>query len=54
MGERDVDDIADAETVIIVEGEIDKLALEEADYLAVISVPDGAPAKVREDEIDPL
>lgn len=48
-----LDDIAGAETVIIVEGEPDKLALEEAGYLNVISVPDGAPAKLKDGDIDP-
>ena len=38
-----IDDIAGADSVIFVEGEMDKLALEEADYLAVVSLPDGAP-----------
>ncbi len=39
-----IDDIIDHDTVIIVEGEIDKLSLEEAGYTNVLSVPDGAPA----------
>jgi hypothetical protein len=34
-----LDDIADSKTIIIVEGEIDKLAMEEAGYLNVVSVP---------------
>lgn len=38
-----LDDIVDQKEVIIVEGEFDKLALEQASYLNVISVPDGAP-----------
>jgi len=29
-------------------GEMDKLALEEAGFMNVVSVPDGAPAKVKE------
>lgn len=37
-----LDDIAD--TTIIVEGEMDKLAVEVAGYQACVSVPDGAPA----------
>jgi twinkle protein len=37
-----IDDIADAKTVIIVEGECDKLACEEAGYRNVASVPNGA------------
>lgn len=38
-----LDDIRDEKECIIVEGEFDKLALEEASYKNVISVPDGAP-----------
>lgn len=34
-----LDDIADSKTVIIVEGEMDKLAMEEAGYLNCVSVP---------------
>lgn len=34
----------DAETIIIVEGEIDKLSIEVAGHLNCVSVPDGAPA----------
>ncbi len=41
------DDAAGQPEVIIVEGEMDKLALEVAGYSAVLSVPDGAPARVR-------
>src|SRR5262249_18250540 len=36
------DDIADARTIIIVEGECDKLACEEARYRNVVAVPNGA------------
>lgn len=36
-------DVVGAETIIWVEGEIDKLALEVAGYRNVVSVPDGAP-----------
>lgn len=39
-----LDDIAGAETIVIVEGEMDKLALEAAGIRACVSVPDGAPA----------
>ena len=42
-----LDDIADSKTAIIVEGEPDKLALEEAGFCNVVSVPDGAPAQVK-------
>lgn len=38
-----LDDIEHMREVIVVEGEFDKLALEEASYKNVISVPDGAP-----------
>lgn len=37
-----LDDVQDAESIIIVEGEFDKLAFEEAGYKNCISVPDGA------------
>ncbi|KAM1045299.1 hypothetical protein EV1_035916 [Malus domestica] len=40
-----VDDINDAAEIIIVEGEIDKLSLEEAGFCNCVSVPDGAPVK---------
>ena len=42
-----LDDIADVKHGIIVEGEPDKLALEEAGFRNVVSVPDGAPAEVK-------
>lgn len=38
-----LDDIKDSKEAIIVEGENDKLALEEASFKNVLSVPDGAP-----------
>jgi 5S rRNA maturation endonuclease (ribonuclease M5) len=38
-----LDDIKDQKEVIIVEGEADKLACEEASFKNVLSVPDGAP-----------
>ena len=41
-----LDDIRDESTIIIVEGELDKLAMEEAGYRNVVSVPDGAPMQV--------
>ena len=41
------DSAAHSHTVIIVEGEIDKLSLDQAGVAGAISVPDGAPAKVR-------
>lgn len=43
-----LDDIISASEIIIVEGEIDKLAMEEAGFLNCVSVPDGAPAKIFE------
>src|SRR4030095_869336 len=46
-------DTADTKTAYIVEGEPDKLAMEEAGYLNVLSVPDGAPAVVKKGEPDP-
>ena len=48
-----LDDIRGCDTAIIVEGEIDKLSLEEAGYRNVLSVPDGAPQKVKAGEVDP-
>jgi twinkle protein len=48
-----LDDIADCKTAIIVEGECDKLACEEAGFRNVLSVPDGAPQKIKAGEIDP-
>src|SRR5262249_23234028 len=47
-----LDDIADHDTAIIVEGECNKLALEEAGIRNAVSVPDGAPNEVKE-EADP-
>uniref|UniRef100_A0A453SY69 Uncharacterized protein n=2 Tax=Aegilops tauschii subsp. strangulata TaxID=200361 RepID=A0A453SY69_AEGTS len=41
-----LDDIKQARDIIIVEGEIDKLSMEEAGYCNCVSVPDGAPAQV--------
>ena len=43
-----LDDIREGGDVIIVEGEMDKLALEEAGFTRVVSVPDGAPAAVKD------
>ena len=48
-----LDDIRSDTTVIIVEGELDKLSLEMAGFTNVISVPDGAPALLRDDVPDP-
>ncbi|KAI3455893.1 hypothetical protein Pfo_012556 [Paulownia fortunei] len=41
-----LDDIAEADEIIIVEGEIDKLSVEEAGYYNCVSVPGGAPQTV--------
>ncbi|KAH7836893.1 hypothetical protein Vadar_007083 [Vaccinium darrowii] len=41
-----LDDIKGADEIIIVEGEIDKLSMEEAGFISCVSVPDGAPQKV--------
>ncbi|KAK3131064.1 hypothetical protein QOZ80_6BG0501540 [Eleusine coracana subsp. coracana] len=41
-----LDDIKRARDVIIVEGEIDKLSMEEAGFRNCVSVPDGAPPRV--------
>ncbi len=48
-----LDDITGQSTVIICEGELDKLALEVAGYLNVVSVPDGAPKLVKDQTPDP-
>ncbi|OAY71515.1 Twinkle protein, chloroplastic/mitochondrial, partial [Ananas comosus] len=41
-----LDDIRRTSDIIIVEGEIDKLSMEEAGFRNCVSVPDGAPARV--------
>ncbi|XP_068654286.1 twinkle homolog protein, chloroplastic/mitochondrial-like [Aristolochia californica] len=46
-----VDDIKQASDIIVVEGEMDKLSMEEAGFRNCVSVPDGAPAKVSEKEL---
>ncbi|KAI3933479.1 hypothetical protein MKX01_022058 [Papaver californicum] len=48
-----VDDIKGATDIIIVEGEIDKLSMEEAGFLNCVSVPNGAPSKVSDKELPP-
>eukprot|EP00891_Asterochloris_glomerata_P000826 jgi/Astpho2/826/fgenesh1_pm.00016_%23_20_t len=48
-----LDDVAGQSTIVVVEGEMDKLALEEAGLLNVVSVPDGAPRQVKEGELPP-
>ncbi|PNY15187.1 hypothetical protein L195_g011879 [Trifolium pratense] len=49
-----LDDISNATEIIIVEGEIDKLSLEEAGYQNCVSVPVGAPAKVSSKDLPPI
>ncbi|KAG2689538.1 hypothetical protein I3760_09G143300 [Carya illinoinensis] len=46
-----LDDINDVPEIIIVEGEIDKLSLEEAGFRNCVSVPGGAPGKVSTKEL---
>ncbi|KAL6991924.1 DNA helicase, partial [Sarracenia purpurea var. burkii] len=46
-----LDDIKDASDIIIVEGEMDKLAMEEAGFRNCVSVPDGAPPVVSNKEL---
>ncbi|KAF4402590.1 hypothetical protein CsatB_019772 [Cannabis sativa] len=41
-----LDDIIDASEIIIVEGELDKLSVEEAGFYNCVSVPGGAPGKI--------
>ncbi|XP_062111118.1 twinkle homolog protein, chloroplastic/mitochondrial-like isoform X2 [Humulus lupulus] len=41
-----LDDIIDASEIIIVEGELDKLSVEEAGFPNCVSVPGGAPGKI--------
>jgi twinkle protein len=49
---HNIDSVKGKATVILVEGEMDVLACIEAGYAAVITLPDGAPSKVK-DEPDP-
>lgn len=49
-----LDDIIHATEIIIVEGEIDKLSLEEAGYQNCVSVPVGAPGKVSSKDLPPI
>ncbi|XP_059439706.1 primase homolog protein isoform X2 [Corylus avellana] len=46
-----LDDINDVPEIIIVEGELDKLSLEEAGFRNCVSVPGGAPGKVSTKEL---
>ena len=47
------DSASSSGTVVIVEGEIDKLSLDQAGIEGAISVPDGAPAKARPEASGP-
>ncbi|KAJ0081567.1 hypothetical protein Patl1_11524 [Pistacia atlantica] len=48
-----LDDIKEAAEIIIVEGEMDKLAMEEAGFLNCVNVPCGAPQKASARELPP-
>ena len=48
-----LDDVRDSGEIVVVEGEMDKLALEEAGITNVVSVPDGAPSRVKEGHLPP-
>ncbi|KAL2970253.1 hypothetical protein AAZX31_15G128600 [Glycine max] len=48
-----LDDIVGHSDIIIVEGEMDKLAMEEAGFLNCVSVPDGAPPSISSKELPP-
>ncbi|XP_052116080.1 twinkle homolog protein, chloroplastic/mitochondrial [Arachis duranensis] len=48
-----LDDIEGQNDIIIVEGEMDKLAMEEAGFRNCVSVPDGAPPSVSSKELPP-
>ncbi|PKI43504.1 hypothetical protein CRG98_036106, partial [Punica granatum] len=48
-----VDDIERQSDIIIVEGEMDKLAMEEAGFRNCVSVPDGAPPKISSKDVPP-
>ncbi|KAK6932011.1 TOPRIM domain [Dillenia turbinata] len=49
-----LDDIKEAAEIIIVEGEIDKLSMEEVGFSNCVSVPSGAPSKVSAKELPSL
>ncbi|RVX00491.1 Primase-like protein [Vitis vinifera] len=49
-----LDDIQEANEIIIVEGEVDKLSVEEAGFCNCVSVPGGAPQKVSAKELPSL
>ncbi|XP_022642755.1 twinkle homolog protein, chloroplastic/mitochondrial isoform X2 [Vigna radiata var. radiata] len=49
-----IDDIRQVSEIIIVEGEVDKLSLEEAGFRNCVSVPVGAPVKVSSKDLPPI
>ncbi|XP_060193216.1 primase homolog protein isoform X2 [Lycium barbarum] len=49
-----LDDVREADEIIIVEGEIDKLSVEEAGFPNCVSVPNGAPQTIASKEPLPL
>lgn len=49
-----LDDIKESNEIIIVEGEIDKLSMEQAGLTNSVSVPGGAPQKVSTKELPSL
>ncbi|PHT54916.1 Twinkle -like protein, chloroplastic/mitochondrial [Capsicum baccatum] len=49
-----LDDIKGSSDIIIVEGEMDKLAMEEAGFRNCVSVPDGAPPFISDKELPPV
>lgn len=49
-----LDDVKEARAIVFVEGEIDKLSMEEAGYKNCVSVPDGACPKVSTKDLPPL
>ncbi|PHT37499.1 hypothetical protein CQW23_21072 [Capsicum baccatum] len=48
-----LDDVRDADEIIIVEGEVDKLSVEEAGFPNCVSVPNGAPQSIASKELIP-
>lgn len=48
-----LDHIRDQEEIVITEGEPDKMAVWQVGFRASASVPDGAPERIREGELDP-
>ena len=48
-----LDNLGDAQEIVIVEGEVDLLSCNEAGLWNVLSVPDGAPGRVQDEPVDP-